>query len=177
MMYFASRLHRYCGMGLFFSVVSTQIFRVSFHGLRNAKYFPSGDTCALIISGLPKISSRSMIGGSPFVAATFCPAGADLASVPIAHFSATAVDFTFVVPVDFSCAPSHEHTSTIANTIFQICLMVRTLPFVMTYDPHPPKVSTRKNKRQAIQAGISDFNFILAQNDMLAALWCQPQTA
>src|SRR5712692_4494976 len=152
MMYFASRLHRYCGMGLFFSVVSTQIFRVSFHGLRNAKYFPSGDTCALIISGLPKISSRSMIGGSPFVAAAFCPAGADLASVPTAHFSATAVDFVFVVPVDFSCAPSHEHTSTIANTIFQICLMVRTPQSVMTYVLRPQEDSTRKNKRQAIQA-------------------------
>src|SRR5713101_6193383 len=137
MMYFASRLHRYCGMGLFFSVVSslaalngssvffTQIFRVLFHGLRNAKYFPSGDTCALIISGLPKISSRSMIGGSPFVAAAFCSPGADLAWAPTAHFSAAAVGW----------ALSPEHTSTIANTIFQICLMVRTPPSVMTYVP------------------------------------------
>src|SRR5258708_3807599 len=137
MMYFASRLHRYAGIGRFFSVVTslaalngssvffTQIFIVSFHGLRNARYFPSGETCALIISGLPKITSRSMIGVSPFVVAAFCSAGADWAWVPTAHFSAAAVDF--------SCTPSANDTNPIANTIFQICLTVRTSPSVMTY--------------------------------------------
>src|SRR5579883_2188640 len=46
-------------------VFFTQILRVSFHGLINATYWPSGESCAPVISGLPKSSSRSMSGGRP----------------------------------------------------------------------------------------------------------------
>jgi hypothetical protein len=38
-----------------------------------------------------------------------------------------------------------------------------------------PTGSVSNPKR--ILAGISDFNFILAQNHLPAALWCQPQIA
>src|SRR6185436_19716386 len=73
-MYLLSRLHRYAGIGRFGSLVTrcalsngsaaffTQTFRVSFHGLRNAMYCPSGEICAPAISGLPKKSSRSIRG-------------------------------------------------------------------------------------------------------------------
>src|SRR5437016_10979306 len=44
------------------------MLRVSFHGLRNARYLPLGESCAPAISGLPKSSSRSMMGGRPAVA-------------------------------------------------------------------------------------------------------------
>src|SRR6185436_15270561 len=74
-MYLLSRLHRYAGIGRFGSLVTrcalsngsaaffTQTFRVSFHGLRNAMYCPSGEICAPAISGLPKKSSLSLSGG------------------------------------------------------------------------------------------------------------------
>src|ERR1700722_20411596 len=45
------------------SVFFTQIFLVSVQGLRNARYRPSGESCAPEISGLPNNSSRSMSGG------------------------------------------------------------------------------------------------------------------
>src|SRR5579871_4401863 len=41
----------------------THTFRVSCHGLTNARYLPSGDNVAAVISGLPKNSSRSIKGG------------------------------------------------------------------------------------------------------------------
>src|SRR6478672_3251625 len=44
------------------------MLRVSFQGFRNARYFPLGEICASTISGLPKSSSRSMMGGSPLCA-------------------------------------------------------------------------------------------------------------
>jgi hypothetical protein len=39
------------------------MFSVPFQGLRKAMYLPSGESVALLISGLPKNSSRSMSGG------------------------------------------------------------------------------------------------------------------
>jgi hypothetical protein len=47
-------------------VFFTQTFRVSFQGFRKAVHFPSGESWAPAISGLPKKSSRSRSGGSPF---------------------------------------------------------------------------------------------------------------
>src|SRR5882724_5959614 len=74
-MYLASRLQRYPPMGRLVSVVSsraalngssaflTQTLRVSFQGLRNAMYLPSGEIWAPAISGFPNRSSRSIRGG------------------------------------------------------------------------------------------------------------------
>src|SRR5258708_7288377 len=42
----------------------TQMLRVLFNGFRKAMYLPSGESCAPEISGSPKNSSRSIIGGS-----------------------------------------------------------------------------------------------------------------
>src|SRR5216683_2479225 len=76
-MNFASRLHRYAGIGRFVSAVIgralsngssvrfTQMLRVPLNGLRNATNRPSGEICAPIISGSPKNTSRSMSGGRP----------------------------------------------------------------------------------------------------------------
>src|SRR6478672_7591178 len=47
------------------------MLRVSFQGFRNARYFPSGESCGAAISGLPKISSRSMMGGNPLAVGVF----------------------------------------------------------------------------------------------------------
>jgi hypothetical protein len=44
------------------SAFFTQMFSVPFHGLRNAMYRPSGESVALLISGLPKKSWRSISG-------------------------------------------------------------------------------------------------------------------
>src|ERR1043166_586493 len=41
----------------------TQTFSVSFHGLTKARYVPSGDRVAAMISGLPKNNSRSIRTG------------------------------------------------------------------------------------------------------------------
>src|ERR1700730_6465531 len=74
-MYLLSRLQRKAGMGRLVSFVIglalsngssvrfTQMFRVLFKGLRNAMYLPSGEISAPEISGSPKKSSRSIIGG------------------------------------------------------------------------------------------------------------------
>src|SRR6266498_5446729 len=74
-MYLLSRLQKYAGMGRFVSAVTgfaapngssvflTQMLRVLLSGLRKAMYFPSGEICAPEISGSPKNSSRSIIGG------------------------------------------------------------------------------------------------------------------
>src|SRR5580698_9288819 len=43
----------------------TYTFRVSFQGFKNAIYWPFGDNSAAAISGLPKITSRSISGGRP----------------------------------------------------------------------------------------------------------------
>src|ERR1700730_6024011 len=71
-MYFPSRLHIQVPIGRFVSVVNslaelngssvflTHKFRVFFHGLMNARYSPSGETCAPVISGFPNNSSRSI---------------------------------------------------------------------------------------------------------------------
>src|ERR1700735_1843502 len=78
-MYLPSRVQKNPAIGRLVSVVSsraasngsftpfTYTLRVSFHGFWNATYFPSGESSAPAISGLPKISSRSMIGGRPAV--------------------------------------------------------------------------------------------------------------
>src|SRR5580692_2748984 len=74
-MYLPSRVHRNPATGRAVSVVIrraelngsaicfTQMLRVSFQGLRKARYLPSGESWAPDISGSPKSSSRSMIGG------------------------------------------------------------------------------------------------------------------
>ena len=70
-----SRVQKKPGMGRFVSAVTrraaskgsavflTQMLRVSLHGLRKATYWPSGESWAPAISGLPKKSSRSRSGG------------------------------------------------------------------------------------------------------------------
>ncbi len=74
-MYLLSRLQKNPGIGRWASAVMrlalsngsavffTQMFRVPFQGLRNAMNRPSGDSVALLISGFPKNSCRSMSGG------------------------------------------------------------------------------------------------------------------
>src|SRR5580704_12427996 len=74
-MYFPSRLHNQVPIGRLVSVVSslaelkgsavffTHKFRVSFHGLMKARYSPSGEICAPVISGFPNNSSRSISPG------------------------------------------------------------------------------------------------------------------
>ena len=52
-------------------VFFTQTLRVSFQGFRKAVHFPSGESWAPAISGLPKKSSRSRTGGWPFGAVAF----------------------------------------------------------------------------------------------------------
>src|SRR3990172_5919244 len=82
-MYLLSRLQKKAATGRFGSVVTrralsygspvffTHTFRVSVHGLRKAVHFPSGESWAPAISGVPKKSSRSTSGGAPLAAATF----------------------------------------------------------------------------------------------------------
>jgi len=76
-MYFPSRLQKYEGIGRVVSAVIgfaaskgssvrlTQTFRVPLNGFTNAMNFPSGEIWAPEISGSPKNSSRSIIGGCP----------------------------------------------------------------------------------------------------------------
>src|ERR1700734_3102885 len=78
-MYLLSRVKKYPATGRLLSVVIsraalngsptafTYTLRVSFHGFRNAMYWPLGEICAPAISGFPKRSSRSISGGKPFV--------------------------------------------------------------------------------------------------------------
>src|SRR5438067_6555111 len=47
----------------------TKMLRVFFQGFSNARNLPSGESSGFTISGLPKISSRSIRGGRPLVAA------------------------------------------------------------------------------------------------------------
>src|SRR6266480_6096683 len=74
-MYLPSRLQKYCEIGRLLSAVMgfaaskgssvrlTQTLRVPLKGFTNAMNFPSGEICAPEISGSPKNSSRSIIGG------------------------------------------------------------------------------------------------------------------
>src|ERR1700730_5177050 len=94
-MYLLSRLQRYAGIGRLVSFVIgralsngssvrfTQMFLVLFKGLRNAMYLPSGEISAPEISGSPKKSSRSIIGG--------CCATADTAKNADANKSFTRI--------------------------------------------------------------------------------------
>src|SRR5690242_14920547 len=61
------------------------MLRVSFHGLRNEMYLPSGESCGAAISGLPNSSSRSMMGGNPLETAFFCSAEASVVSSNTRH--------------------------------------------------------------------------------------------
>src|ERR1700735_884442 len=95
-MYLPSRVQKNPAIGRLVSVVSsraasngsftpfTYTLRVSLHGFWNATYFPSGESCAPAISGLPKMISRSMIGGSPavedFLSLPVCAASDEAAS-------------------------------------------------------------------------------------------------
>src|SRR5437867_12337347 len=77
-MYLPSRLQKYAGIGRVVSAVSafalskgssvrlTQTLRVPLKGLIKAMNLPSGEICAPEISGSPKKSSRSIMGGKPF---------------------------------------------------------------------------------------------------------------
>src|SRR5437868_12463421 len=77
-MYLPSRLQKYAGIGRVVSavigfalskessVLLTQTFRVPLNGLIKAMNLPSGEICAPEISGSPKKSSRSIIGGRLF---------------------------------------------------------------------------------------------------------------
>src|SRR5438552_12296980 len=88
-MYLPSRLQKYAGIGRVVSAVSafalskgssvrlTQTLRVPLKGLIKAMNLPSGEICAPEISGSPKKSSRSIMGGKPFCCAT---AGRDATS-------------------------------------------------------------------------------------------------
>src|SRR5215213_8498369 len=74
-MYLPSRDQKYVGIGRLVSAVIgfalangspvffTQILRVPLNGLTNAMNAPSGEICAPAISGSPKNSSRSIMGG------------------------------------------------------------------------------------------------------------------
>src|SRR6185369_9647722 len=74
-MYLPSRDQKYWGMGRLVSAVTgfalangsavffTQTLRVPLNGLIKAMYAPSGEIWAPAISGSPKNSSRSIIGG------------------------------------------------------------------------------------------------------------------
>src|SRR5581483_12382749 len=74
-MYRPSRVQKNVGIGRFVSLVRgfaalkgssvffTQMLRVPCSGFMNAMYLPSGEISAPVISGSPKSSSRSMIGG------------------------------------------------------------------------------------------------------------------
>src|SRR3989442_13719412 len=74
-MYLLSCVQKKAGMGRFVSLVTgfalskgssvrfTQMFRVLLSGFRKAMNLPSGDNEAPEISGSPKKSSRSIIGG------------------------------------------------------------------------------------------------------------------
>src|ERR1041384_535412 len=92
-MYFPSLLQKYWVTGRLVSLVIslaavhgsltpfTQTLRVSLYGFRKEMYLPSGDIWAPEISGLPKNSSRSMIGGSlPFCAGASAGALKEIAS-------------------------------------------------------------------------------------------------
>src|SRR5215471_7272999 len=86
-MYLPSRLQKYPGIGRVVSAVIgfalskassvrlIQMLRVSLNGLMKAMNLPSGEIWAPLISGSPKINSRSMMGTVP----DFCakPAGAE----------------------------------------------------------------------------------------------------
>src|SRR5207249_7957565 len=77
-MYLPSRLQKYAGIGRVVSAVIgfalskdssvrlTQTLRVPLRGLIKAMNLPSGEIWAPEISGSPKKSSRSIIGGRPF---------------------------------------------------------------------------------------------------------------
>src|SRR5437867_5281531 len=77
-MYLPSRLQKYAGIGRVVSAVIgfalskdssvrlTQTLRVPLRGLIKAMNLPSGEICAPEISGSPKKSSRSIMGGKPF---------------------------------------------------------------------------------------------------------------
>src|SRR5437899_4891399 len=81
---FASRLQKYWLIGRLVSAVIgralsnassarfTQMLRVPLNGFRNEMNRPSGEICAPAISGSPKKSSRSMIGGTPLAAVCAC---------------------------------------------------------------------------------------------------------
>src|SRR5688500_17034605 len=87
-MYLLSRLQKKAGMGRRVSAVTrfalsngssaflTHTFIVPFHGFRKPIYLPSGDSVAEAISGLPKVSSRSMRGGR-LEDSGFCWAGGE----------------------------------------------------------------------------------------------------
>ena len=74
-MYLPSRLQKYAGIGRVVSAVIgfalskdssvplTQTLRVPLNGLIKAMNLPSGEICAPEISGSPKKSSRSIMGG------------------------------------------------------------------------------------------------------------------
>src|SRR6185295_7033530 len=89
-MYFPSRLHSQVAMGRLVSVVRrwaelngssvlfTHRLRVSFQGLTNARYLPSGEICAPVISGFPNNRSRSIKAG----AGELCAVRIDAKAVP-----------------------------------------------------------------------------------------------
>src|SRR5437773_3911188 len=74
-MYLLSWVQKYAGIGRLVSLVTgfaasngsatffTKMLRVPLSGLMNDMNLPSGESCAPEISGSPKNSSRSMIGG------------------------------------------------------------------------------------------------------------------
>src|SRR5215471_2005630 len=61
------------------------MLRVFFHGFSNARYRPLGDSSAAEISGLPKISSRSISGGGPPAACWCCGRAANVAAAKMKH--------------------------------------------------------------------------------------------
>src|SRR2546428_4840344 len=93
-MYLPSRLQKYAGIGRVVSAVIglalskdssvrlTQTLRVPFRGLIKAMNLPSGEICAPEISGSPKKSSRSIMGGKPLC---WAAAGRDAKSSRLAN--------------------------------------------------------------------------------------------
>src|SRR5579871_6252491 len=91
-MHLLLRVQKYWGIGRLGSAVTglaesngapaffTQMLRVPFSGFTNDINFPSGDSCAAEISGSPKMSSRSMMGGCCATAKTVGSASAQRSS-------------------------------------------------------------------------------------------------
>src|SRR5215468_7714208 len=99
-MYLPSRLQKYPGIGRVVSAVIgfavskgssvrlTQMLRVSLNGLMKAMNLPSGEIRAALISGSPKINSRSMIGAIP----DFCAQAAVAESMSTPDSTAAKTD-------------------------------------------------------------------------------------
>src|SRR5579884_570411 len=108
------------------------MFRVSFQGLRKARYLPSGEISAAAISGLPKRISRSISGGNPLAAEDFLL----LSFAPIAVTNSTRqkrlVNNLFMAGTSFlskRAVGSHKWVQRIVSASGNCCPVIRGLTF------------------------------------------------